>query len=90
MFVGRVRLGVWVVVLVVCVYVGVGGVVLYGCVVCDLLIFLQTVAAKLLRSAGDAAACGQTGRIEPQHIWQVRSTHTYIYIYMYIYVYIDI
>ena len=31
---------------------------------------LQTVAAKLLRSAGDAAASGQAGRIEPQHIWQ--------------------
>jgi len=30
---------------------------------------LSTVAAKLLRSAADAAQRG--GRIEPRHIWQV-------------------
>ena len=38
---GGVRLGVWGVVLIVCLCVGVGGVVLCRCVrVCDLLIFL--------------------------------------------------
>jgi len=45
-FVGGVRLGVWGVVLVVCVCVGVGGVVLCRCSVggCDLLIFLHGVS----------------------------------------------
>jgi hypothetical protein len=30
---------------------------------------LETVAAKLLRSAGDEARGCRQGRIEPQHIW---------------------
>ena len=40
MFVGAVCFGAWGVVLVVCLCVGVGGVVLCGVCVCDLLIFL--------------------------------------------------
>jgi len=55
-FVGGVRLGVWCVVLVVSVCVGVGRVVLCRCVcVCDLLIFSQVAEMEAVAAAMEAA-----------------------------------